>query len=60
MALSGHRPGSAGYRRVMAAMFAAGMATFLLLYDTQALLPELRAQYGVTPAQASTTSAKVP
>ena len=55
MALSGHRPGSAGYRRVMAAMFAAGMATFLLLYDTQALLPELRTQYGVTPAQATLT-----
>ena len=54
-ALPGHLPGSAGYRRVMAAMFAAGIATFLLLYDTQALLPELRTQYGVTPAQATLT-----
>jgi YNFM family putative membrane transporter len=39
----------------MAAMFAAGMATFVLLYDTQALLPELRTQYAVTPAQATLT-----
>jgi YNFM family putative membrane transporter len=37
----------------MAAMFAAGMATFVLLYKTQALLPELRTQFGVTPAQAT-------
>lgn len=52
---SGHLPGSAGYRRVMAAMFAAGMATFVLLYDTQALLPELRTQFAVTPAEATLT-----
>ena len=52
---SGHLPGSSGYRRVMSAMFAAGMATFVLLYDTQALLPELRTQFGVTPAQATLT-----
>ena len=51
----GHRPGSAGYRRVMAAMFAAGMATFVLLYDAQALLPELSSQFAVTPAQATLT-----
>lgn len=54
-ALPGHLPGSAGYRRVMAAMFAAGMATFVLLYDTQALLPELSREYAVTPAQATLT-----
>lgn len=46
-------PGSAGYRRVMVAMFAAGIATFVLLYATQALLPELHAAFGVTPAQAT-------
>ena len=39
----------------MAALFAAGMATFVLLYDTQALLPELRTQFAVTPAQATLT-----
>ena len=53
--LPGHLPGSAGYRRVMAALFAAGMATFVLLYDTQALLPEFRTQYAVTPTQATRT-----
>jgi len=37
----------------MAALFAAGMATFVLLYDTQALLPELRMRFDVTPAQAT-------
>lgn len=52
---TGYLPGSVGYRRVMAAMFAAGMATFVLLYDTQALLPELRTQFAVTPAQATFT-----
>lgn len=46
-----HRPGSHGYRRVMVAMFAAGMATFVLLYDVQALLPELVEAYDVSPAR---------
>ena len=55
MPLRGHLPGSAGYRRVMAAMFAAGMATFVLLYATQALLPELRTQFAVTPTHATLT-----
>jgi YNFM family putative membrane transporter len=39
----------------MTAMFAAGMATFVLLYETQALLPQLRTQFGVSPAQATLT-----
>ena len=46
---AGHLPGTAGYRRVMVALFAAGMATFVLLYDTQALLPELATRFSVTP-----------
>jgi YNFM family putative membrane transporter len=50
---SPYRPGSAGYRRVMAAVFAAGMATFVLLYDVQALLPELVDAYALTPARAT-------
>jgi YNFM family putative membrane transporter len=50
---SPYRPGSAGYRRVMAAVFAAGMATFVLLYDVQALLPELVEAYALTPARAT-------
>lgn len=49
----GHLPGSAGYRRVMVAMFAAGMATFVLLYDTQTLLPELTAAFDVSPTEAA-------
>ena len=36
----GYRTGEAGYRRITVALFAAGMATFALLYSTQALLPE--------------------
>lgn len=51
----GHVPGTRGYRRVMTAMFSAGMATFVLLYDAQALLPELRTQFAVSPAQATLT-----
>jgi YNFM family putative membrane transporter len=46
-----YRAGTAGYRRVMVAMFAAGMATFVLLYDIQALLPELVKAYDVSPAR---------
>ncbi|MEU8894767.1 MFS transporter [Nocardia sp. NPDC048505] len=49
----GHRPGSPGYRRVLVALFAAGMATFVLLYDTQALLPEFVTAFGVSPAQST-------
>lgn len=37
----------------MVAMFAAGMATFVLLYDVQALLPELVDAYAVSPARAT-------
>ncbi|WP_242497316.1 MFS transporter [Nocardioides oleivorans] len=48
-----HLPGSAGYRRVMVAMFLAGMATFVVLYDVQALLPDLARAYAVTPARAT-------
>ena len=48
-----YRPGTAGYRRVMVAVFAAGMATFVLLYDVQALLPELVEAYDVSPTRAT-------
>lgn len=48
-----YRAGTDGYRRVMVAMFAAGMATFVLLYDIQSLLPELGAAYGVSPTHAT-------
>ncbi|UUZ60196.1 hypothetical protein [Nocardioides sp. B-3] len=40
---AGHLPGSTGYRRVVIALFAAGLATFELLYSTRAILPALAA-----------------
>ncbi|WP_374454034.1 MFS transporter [Nocardioides sp.] len=46
-------PGTAGYRRVMTAMFAAGMATFVLLYDVQALLPDLVRVFDVSPSHST-------
>jgi YNFM family putative membrane transporter len=48
-------PGSAGYRRALYALFAAGLATFALLYSTQALLPAISSGLSLTPAQASLT-----
>ncbi|MET8677738.1 MFS transporter [Streptomyces sp. NPDC004647] len=49
------RPGGPGYRRMSSALFAAGVATFALLYSTQALLPAISAGFGVTPDAASWT-----
>ncbi|MCD9142751.1 MFS transporter [Streptomyces albireticuli] len=48
-------PGGPGYRRTSFALFAAGVATFALLYSTQALLPAISDDLGVTPDQASWT-----
>lgn len=50
-----HAPGRPGYRRMSLALFAAGLATFALLYSTQALLPALSEGFGVTAGQASWT-----
>jgi len=47
------RSGTAGYRRVNLAFFAAGFVTFVTLYDLQPLLPLFAAEYGVAPALAS-------
>lgn len=44
----GYLPATAAYRRVVAALFAAGLATFTLLYSTQAILTELSARFGVS------------
>ncbi|MGP4002180.1 MFS transporter [Streptomyces sp. 8N706] len=49
------RPGGPGYRRMSFALFGAGVATFVLLYSTQALLPAISADFGVTPGAASWT-----
>ncbi len=48
-------PGTAGYRRAILALFAAGAATFLLLYSTQGLLPAISTGLHVAPTQASLT-----
>jgi YNFM family putative membrane transporter len=50
---AGHLPGSPGYRRVLVALFAAGIATFVLLYDAQALFPEFVAAFHVSPTQST-------
>lgn len=49
----GHRPGTAGYRRVVLSLFAAGVATFALIYSTQALLPALAADLDVSSAEST-------
>jgi len=48
-------PGGPGYRRMSFALFLAGVATFALLYSTQALLPLVSTDFGVTASQASWT-----
>ncbi|MFI2372930.1 MFS transporter [Streptomyces sp. NPDC018833] len=48
-------PGAPGYRRMSFALFAAGMAAFALLYSTQALLPAVSADFGVSASAASWT-----
>ncbi|MEV6119051.1 MFS transporter [Streptomyces sp. NPDC052077] len=50
-------PGSPGYRRMSLALFLAGVATFALLYSTQALLPLISGDLGVTAGDASWTVA---
>ena len=47
------RYGDAGMRRVRLGLFAAGLATFALLYVPQPLLPALSRAFGASPAAAS-------
>ena len=49
----GHLAGTIEHRRVLVALFVAGLATFELMYSTQALLPELGAAFGVSAAQST-------
>jgi MFS transporter, YNFM family, putative membrane transport protein len=49
------RHGDRGLRRVNFALFLAGLATFTLLYETQALLPLVSRSFGAGPAAASLT-----
>ncbi|MFD6419682.1 MFS transporter [Streptomyces sp. NPDC060194] len=48
-------PGEGPYRRMSLALFASGMATFALLFSTQALLPSISADFGVSAGRASWT-----
>ena len=48
-----HRPGSAGFRRLNAAMILAGLAAFGMLYATQPLLPALGDAFDVGATTAS-------
>ncbi|WP_031068682.1 MFS transporter [Streptomyces sp. NRRL S-118] len=48
-------PGRPGHRRMSFALFAAGVAAFALLYSTQALLPAVSADFGVSASAASWT-----
>ncbi|MCX5171113.1 MFS transporter [Streptomyces antibioticus] len=50
-------PGGPGYRRMSLALFLAGVATFALLYSTQALLPLISGDFGVAAGEASWTVA---
>lgn len=49
----GHARGTAGYRRLVGAIWAAGVGSFTLLYAPQALLPLLSADLAVTPSSAA-------
>jgi YNFM family putative membrane transporter len=52
-AWSGHARGSAEYRRLLAALFCAGVATFAQLYSPQAVLPQIAANLHVGAANAA-------
>ncbi|WP_460772144.1 MFS transporter [Microbacterium sp. GXF7504] len=53
MTFEGHRPGDRAYRRLIAGLFFAGVATFAQLYSPQAVLPFLAADFGIPPATAA-------
>lgn len=48
-----HERGSSGYRRLGLAMWCAGLATFVLVYSVQGLLPALAAEFGVPSSTSS-------
>lgn len=48
-------PGDPGYRRIMVAAAAAGLASFNAMYLTQALLPSIHDDLGVSPTMAALT-----
>ncbi len=52
---AGHARGTAGYRRLVAAVWAAGVGSFTLLYAPQALLPLISRDLDVSPSTAALT-----
>ena len=50
-----HARGSTPYRRILVALFFAGVATFAQLYSPQGVLPAIAGDIGVSPATASLT-----
>lgn len=57
---TGHVPGSPGYRRMILALFAAGVATFSQLYSPQGVLPAISRDLGVSEADAALTVSAAP
>src|SRR6478735_3052174 len=55
VAWAGHPKGSEAYRRILAGLAFAGVATFAQLYSTQAVLPILAADLKVSAAEAALT-----
>ncbi|WP_131104102.1 MFS transporter [Ornithinimicrobium sufpigmenti] len=51
----GHARGSAAYRRLLAALLCAGVATFAQLYSPQGVLPQIAADLGTTADRAALT-----
>lgn len=54
-AWEGHPKGSTAYGRILAGLAFAGVATFAQLYSTQAVLPLMSRELGVTAAEAALT-----
>ena len=52
---AGHEPGQRGYRRLLFALFLAGVATFSQLYSPQGLLPLISSDLQVSAADAALT-----
>ncbi|GAA3436500.1 MFS transporter [Kutzneria kofuensis] len=48
-----HRRGSKGFRRINLGLFAAGLATFMVLYCVQPLLPVFAQDFRLTPTESS-------
>src|SRR5699024_11423854 len=53
--MSTGEPSPTSTRRTVAAVFLAGVAVFLVLYETQGLLPAIREAYGIDGPTASLT-----